>query len=111
MSPSHKPFIPKGVSEIIDYLAMMMLESPTFVDKTGYFSHRNLEVAFYELNEGLRLIRKELGEERYLKLMDMSDRMRALFEADPEQKTGDTLKGCRIIDEMREMLIQKARKS
>jgi hypothetical protein len=107
----YKPFIPKGISEIIDYLGMMVLESPTFVDKTGYFPHRNLEVAFYELNEGLGLIRKTLGEERYLKLMEMSDRMRALFEADPEQKTGDTLKGCEIIHEMEDLLIQKARKS
>jgi hypothetical protein len=89
---------------------MMMLESPTFTDRTGYFPSRNLEMAFYELNEGLRLIRENLGEERYLKLMGMSDRMRAHFEADPEDKTDDSLKGRAIIDEMEDLLKQVARK-
>ena len=41
----------------------------------GYFPERNLETVFYTLNEGLRLIREKLGEQRYLKLMEMSDRM------------------------------------
>jgi hypothetical protein len=35
----------------------------------------------------------KLGEERYLKLIEMSDRMRAHFEPDPANKTDDTLKG------------------
>jgi hypothetical protein len=63
------------------------------------------------LKEGLRLIRRKLGEERYLELMEMSDRMRAHFEADPENKTDDTLKGRAIIHEMEELLKQKVRKS
>jgi hypothetical protein len=104
----YKPHIPKDVSEIRDLLGFMMLRSPTFIDKTGYFPGRNLETVFYALNEGLRLMRAKLGEERYLKLMEMSDRMRAHFEADPENKTDDTLKGRDIIVEMRDMLKHKA---
>jgi len=111
MFPPYKPYIPKGISEIMDYLGMMMLESPTFIDRTGYFPSRNLEMAFYELNEGLRLIRGKLGEEQYRKLMEMSDRMRAHFEADPENKTDDTLKGRAIIEQMEELLRQSGRKS
>jgi hypothetical protein len=111
MFPPYKPYIPKGVSEIRDFLGMMMLKSPAFVDKTGYFPDRNLETTFCELNEGLRLIQGKLGEERYLKLVAMSDRMRAHFEADPEAKTADTRKGCAIIHEMQELLTQKIRKS
>jgi hypothetical protein len=107
----YKPYIPKGVSEIMDLLGMMMLKSPTFVDKTGYFPGLNIETTFSELNEGLRLIREKLGEERYLKLAEMSDRMRAHFKADPEDKTDDTLKGRAIIHEMEELLTQKVRKS
>ena len=42
--------------------------------------------------------------------MAMSDRMRALFEADPEDKTGDALNGCMIIHEMEEILRQARRK-
>jgi hypothetical protein len=95
----YKPHIPKGVSEIMDQLGFMMLKSPTFIDKTGYFPDRNLETVFYALNEGLRLMRGKLGEERYVKLMEMSDRMRAHFEADPEDKTDETLKGRAIIHE------------
>jgi hypothetical protein len=90
---------------------MMMLKSPTFVDTTGYFPGRNVETIFHSLNEGLRLIREKLGEERYLRLIEMSDRMRAHFEADPEDKTDDTLKGRAIIREMEVLLKQKPAKS
>jgi hypothetical protein len=41
----------------------------------------------------------------------MSDRMRAHFEADPENKTDDTLKGRDIIVEMENLLKQGARRS
>jgi hypothetical protein len=52
------------------------------------------------LNEGLQTIRGQLGEGLYLKLREMSDRMRALFEADPENKTGETREGREIIHKM-----------
>ncbi|HLW89963.1 MAG TPA: hypothetical protein VKS78_01510 [Roseiarcus sp.] len=107
----YKPHIPKDVSEIMDQLGFMMLKSPTFIDKMGYFPSRNIDTVFHQLNEGLRLIRGKLGEERYLKLMEMSDRMRAHFEADPEDKTDDSLKGRAIIHEMEVLLKQKVRKS
>ena len=103
-------YLPEGIAELRDHLGMMMLSSPTFVDKTGYFPYRNLEVVFQQLNESLRLIRGKLGEERYLALAQMSDRMRAHFEADPDDKTDDTLKGRDLIVEMRDLLKQPARK-
>jgi hypothetical protein len=111
MFPPYRPYVPKDINEIKDFLSRMMLSSPTFVDKTGYFPGRNLETTFSELDAGLRLNRNDLGEERYLKLMEMSARMRAHFEADPEDKTDDSLKGRAIILEMRDLLKQKARKS
>jgi hypothetical protein len=52
------------------------------------------------LNEGLQAIREQLGEGLYLKLREMSDRMRAYFEADPEGKTGESSKGREIIHQM-----------
>jgi hypothetical protein len=111
MFPPYKRYIPKGVSEIMDYLGAMMLDSPTFIDRTGYFPGINLQTTFCELNEGLRLIRGKLGEERYFKLMEMSDRMRAHFEADPDNKTDDTLKGREIIEQMEALLKQSGSKS
>ncbi len=89
----------------------MLISAPKFMDKTGYFPYRNLDYVFRQLNEGLSFNRPTLGEERYHELMRMSDQMRALFEADPEDKTGDTLKGCKIIHEMEDILKQVRRKS
>ena len=37
--------------------------------------------------------------------------MWALFEADPEDKTGETLEGCKIIHQMEDILRQAQRKS
>ena len=71
----------------------------------------NLDYVFQQLNEGLSHNRQTLGEERYHELMRMSDRMRALFEADPENKTGETRKGRDIIHEMEDILRQARRKS
>jgi hypothetical protein len=111
MFPPYKPHIPKDISEIRDQLAFMTIYSPLFVDTTGYFPSQNIDTVFFQLNEGLRLIRRKVGEERYLKLMEMSERMRAHFEADPENRTDDTLKGREIIYAMEDLLMQKAGKS
>ena len=98
--PRYKPRIPQDIGEVMDQLDVMMVSSPRFIDNTGYFPGENIDTVFLELNEGLQMIRGELGEDLYLKLREMSDRMRALFEADPEKKTGDTLKGRAIISQM-----------
>jgi hypothetical protein len=52
-----------------------------------------------------------LGEQRYHELTRMSDQMRSLFEADPEDKTGETAEGCKIIHQMEDILRQVRRKS
>jgi hypothetical protein len=88
----------------------MLVSAPKFLDKTGYFPYMNLDYAFQQLNQGLSHNRQTLGDERYSELMRMSDQMRALFEADPEDKTGDTLKGCKIIHHMEDILRQVRRK-
>jgi len=90
-------------------LGGMMLLFPTFKDLTGYFPGRNIDNTFYELNEGLKLLQPKLGEELYLKLRGMSDRMRAHFEADPECKTGDARKGRDLLLEMMDQLKQSRR--
>ena len=109
--PRLKQYVPKNVGEIMDLRAMMMLSSPKFIDKTGYFPDDNINTVFLQLNEGLRVIRGKLGEELYLKLREMSDRMRAHFEADAENRTDETIKGRAIIMEMRNLLKRSARKS
>ena len=100
----YRPYIPQTIGELMDKLASMMLGAPTFKDRTGYFPGRNIDTQFFALNEGLLAVRKKLGEERYTKLRALSDKMRALFEADPEDKTGETQAGREIIHEMEDVL-------
>jgi hypothetical protein len=104
-------YVPQDIHELIDLLRSMMLSAPRFIDKTGYLPFVNLSYVFQELHEGLSHNRKELGEERYWELMRMSAQMRALFNADPEDKTGDTTKGRQIIHEMEGVLMQALRSS
>ena len=106
-----KMYVPKDISELLDFAISMLLSAPKFIDKTGYFPYQNLDYVFRQLNEGLSVNRPKLGEERYHELMGMPDRMRALFEADPENTTGDTRKGRDIIYEMEDILKQVRQKS
>ena len=103
--------VPKDIQEVLVLLSWILLKSPKFVDKTGHFPFRNVNYVFQQLNGGLGNIRPTLGEERYQELTQMSDRMRALFEADPENTTGETRKGRDIVYEMEDILKQVRRKS
>lgn len=107
MPRPYTPHIPQGKSEIMDQLAGMMLEAPNFDDTSGYFPGKNIDTEFFALNEGLRLCSKKLGEEKYQVLRAMSDRMRALFEADPEYDSESAWAGREIILDMRELLYPK----
>ena len=102
--------VPKNIPELLDLLSSMLVSAPNFLDKTGWLPFLNLDYVFQQLNQGLSLNRQTLGEERYSELMRMSDQMRALFEADPDDKTGETLKGCKIIHQMEDILRQVRRK-
>ena len=104
MPRPYQPYIPRNASELLDLLGSMMLSSPTFADKTGYLPGMSLETTFVELNEGLQRLRSKLGEERYRKLAVMSDQMRAYFESDPEDKTGNAIKGREVILDMENLI-------
>jgi hypothetical protein len=106
-----KPYIPSTISELIDMLGMMILSSPKFLDRTGYFPERNIDTVFSDFHESLRLLRGRLGEVLYLKLKEMTEQMKAHFESDPEDKTDDSLKGRAIIEDMIDILKQRAGKS
>ena len=89
----YKPYISQTVSELWDKLGSMMLNSPTFIDETGFYPAKGIDSEFFSLNESLKLLRPQFGEENYAKMVALSDKMRAHFEADPEDKTDDTLMG------------------
>jgi hypothetical protein len=106
----YEPYVPQSASELLDFLAHMFFASPTFKDKTGYLPRENIDTTFYSLNEGLLVIRKKLGEERYETLKTLSDKMQALFRADPEDKSADSRAGRLLIREMEGMLIGVAKR-
>jgi hypothetical protein len=106
----HIPYIPQTIGELMDQLGSMMLGSPSFKDRTGYFPQMNIDTEFFSLNEGLNVIRKKLGDERYTTLRAMSDQMRALFESDPENTNGGTKAGCKLIREMKDVLKSAAKR-
>jgi hypothetical protein len=101
----YKPYIPQTIGEVMDHIGMMMLKSPLFKD--DFFVEQNIDTVFFSLNEGLKVVRKNLGEERYAALVSLSDRMRAHFEADPEDKTEGALKGRELIHEMEDILTKR----
>lgn len=106
----YKPYISQTISELWDLLGSMMLDAPTFVDDSGYFPSRNLETTFFELDESLKLLRPKFGEENYAKMTELSARMRAHFEADPEDKTEDGEKGRECITAMEDIIKSLRRK-
>lgn len=110
MAPPYRPYIPGTLGDLLDLLGLMMLSSPTFIDESGHFPGRNVDTEFRALNEGLRNTRGKLGEERYRKLAEMSNQMRAYFEADPED-TGDALKGRELILAMEDLIKASAANS
>jgi hypothetical protein len=105
-----KMFIPQNISDLVDVLMWMILYAPKFTGSTAYSSFRNAGYQFRQLNEGLAFNRKNLGGDCYQMLAQMSDQMRALFEADPDDTTGDTAKGRRILQDMLEIVEQARRK-
>lgn len=102
------PYIPQSLSEIWDLLGSMWLSAPTFLDKLGDFPERNIDSEFHILVESFGIVRKKLGEERYARLVDLAGRAKALFAADPEDKTGDSDAGRRLLSEIEE-LVQEVR--
>jgi hypothetical protein len=110
MPPPYRPYVPQTLGDLLDKLGMMMISSPTFVDKTGYFPERNINTVFSALNEGLNATRGKLGDELFLKLIKMSDEMRVFFEADPED-TGEAIKGRELILDMTNLIKARGAKS
>ena len=100
-------YVPQHPSELRDLLSSMLLQSPTFLDKIGYFPDQSIDSVFFELNEGLLACRTKLGQHRYEAMRALSDQMRAHFDADPEDVNGRTAAGQKLILEMMEMLKTK----
>jgi len=111
MPRPYKPVIPQDVGEMRDKLKWMGYAAPTFKDPSWdeMFPGRDLSVVFFELKEGLEVVRGKLGEGRYAAALDLLNRMQALFEADPEDANGQTREGRKLIQEMEDLLKRKGK--
>ena len=105
-----KPYIPSSLSEINDQLGSMILSAPTFIDRLGDFPQRNIDSEFTDLTKGFGLLRNKLGEERYVQLIDLAARAKALFAADQEDTNGKTDEGRALLFEIEDVL-RDARRS
>jgi hypothetical protein len=98
------PYIPASLSEIYDLLGSMILDAPTFKDRTGAFPDRNIDSEFHILVESFGVVRKKLGEERYEALVDLAARAKELFAADQEDENGKTDQGYALLFEIEDMI-------
>ena len=74
--------------------------APLFLDDGPYRFNRSIDSEYLTIQKSLDNMRKKIGEERYLKLIEMAATTRALFESDPDRSEGKTLKGCHMLQEM-----------
>lgn len=100
----YEAYVAQTIGELMDQLGSIMLDSPKFEDKFGYFPGKDLDKTFRGLMLSLDQLRKKLGERRYAKLVELAGRMRAHFEADPDDTTGEAWDGRRIINDMEDLL-------
>jgi hypothetical protein len=103
MFDSYEPYIPETVGELLDQLTSMTGSAPKFAHPLGIFP-QTIDTEFLALNEGLKAVRKKIGEERYALCVEMANRMRALFEADPEDVNGQAQAGRELIFAMEDVL-------
>lgn len=99
----YTPIIPAHLGDIYSQLGFMMLKSPTFEDKI--FPGQNVETVFFELTKGLDVVRADLGDERFHKLVSLARQMRVYFEADPGDNNGQARKGRALIREMEAIVL------
>ena len=106
----YKPYIPQTMGELWDRIGSMVLNAPLFEDDTGMYPDKNIGTEFSSLNESLKLLRDKFGEQNYAAMLELSDRMRAHFEADPDSSNGETRKGRECLYAM-EDIIRSVRKN
>jgi hypothetical protein len=104
MPQPYSPYIPKDVSEVLEVLSHILLSEPTLEDTSGYFPGMSVETEFFALNQGLARVRQAIGQDVYAQLLQMSNKVRAYYENDPDDSNGEAIKGREILLDMEEIL-------
>jgi hypothetical protein len=102
----YESYVPKEETELCDMLGSMLLASPKFEADPVYFPDLTIHTEFKGLDAGINLLRPQLGEEIYAKLIEMYSQAKHLFEADPDDTTGETKRGREIILDMLDMVTE-----
>ena len=89
-------YVPQHPSELRDLLSSMLLQSPTFLDKIGYFPDQSIDSVFFELNEGLLACRTKLGQHRYEAMRALSAQV-WVTEIDPINALQAAMEGFRVV--------------
>jgi hypothetical protein len=114
VSSSEKIHIPETIGDVDDCLSGIFLHAPIFKGQSLHLPRRRYlppvdsQTTFYRVNEGLKRIRPDLGDELYATLVRMSDEVKALYEADPVDKIGATRAGEQIVGQMQDLLKARA---
>jgi hypothetical protein len=107
MAQGYGSYVPETLGDLLDYLSVLLLESPKF--ENLYYLRRDLDSTFAVFDESLRRLQPQLGRALYERFVRDSKQMRAYFAADPEQTTGDTRKGKDMVYELEDLLEARQR--
>ncbi|MDT8760995.1 hypothetical protein MZO42_20035 [Sphingomonas psychrotolerans] len=99
----YKPYIPQTAGEVVELLGSMVLDAPKFEDES-YFAGMSIETEYFALDEGLKVIKAKLGEERYTRLVKMALVTKEKFLRAREGDAEELVAGRNILIEMIEML-------
>lgn len=97
---TYKPYVPQDPEELVDLIGSMVLDSPRFVDTSGFFPDKNLETVYFALGEGLKAARTDLGEERSATLIEMAERTRSWFAAAADEDADEVWAGRNLLLDM-----------
>jgi hypothetical protein len=78
-------YVPSTMSEIKDFFGYMALSCPD-----EFPDGHTMEEAYTELEEGLGLVRKKIGDERYSRAIEMVEQSKQLF-TDGEDRAGSAM--------------------
>lgn len=96
----YQPYIPETLSELMDQVVPMMGDAPNFEDESGYFPERNIDTEFRALIEGFGNVRDKIGDDQYVKALDIAARMKALFLEAVDEDDPKTREGILLIHEL-----------
>lgn len=102
MYQRRRQYVPQGRSELLEYIAFLVLSGPTFVDH--YFPDQTLDSVFDAFAEGVGKVEKKLGSERYALILDLSGKAREHYRRDPDQTNGGVDEATDLLLEIEELL-------